>query len=132
MYWDRIEINWNQFRNIVKEHWGQLTDEQVNMIMGKRDRFDKILIQAKIPPDRAGKLGNFNGVRQTGAVIIPFKNNKDLRFVFKLSKGLAVNDPIAVPLIGGTPRMVVFLMKTADGVARFEAIKNDMRRPLEE
>ena len=38
MYWDRIEINWNQFRNIVKEHWGQLTDEQVNMIMGKRDR----------------------------------------------------------------------------------------------
>ena len=38
MYWDRIEVNWKQFRDIVKEHWAKLSDEQLNMTMGKRDR----------------------------------------------------------------------------------------------
>lgn len=37
MNWDRIEGNWKQFRGGVKEKWGRLTDDQLEMIAGKRD-----------------------------------------------------------------------------------------------
>ena len=37
MNWDRIEGNWKQFRGNVKEQWGKLTDDQLDVIAGKRD-----------------------------------------------------------------------------------------------
>jgi uncharacterized protein YjbJ (UPF0337 family) len=37
MNWDRIEGNWKQMKGSIKEHWGKLTDDQFNMIGGKRD-----------------------------------------------------------------------------------------------
>jgi uncharacterized protein YjbJ (UPF0337 family) len=36
MNWDRIEGNWKQFKSIVQQQWGQLTDEQLVVIAGKR------------------------------------------------------------------------------------------------
>ena len=38
MNWDRIEGNWKQFKGIVKEKWGKLTDDQLEVIAGKRDQ----------------------------------------------------------------------------------------------
>jgi uncharacterized protein YjbJ (UPF0337 family) len=37
MNWDRIEGNWKQFKGSVKEQWGKLTDDQLDVIAGKRD-----------------------------------------------------------------------------------------------
>ncbi len=37
MNWDRIEGNWMQFKGNVKEQWGKLTDDQLDVIAGKRD-----------------------------------------------------------------------------------------------
>lgn len=37
MNWDRIEGNWKQFQGNVKQQWGKLTDDQLNVIAGKRD-----------------------------------------------------------------------------------------------
>ena len=34
---DRIEGNWTQFKGKVKEQWGKLTDDQLDVIAGKRD-----------------------------------------------------------------------------------------------
>jgi len=36
--WDRIEGNWKQFKGRVQEQWGKLTDDQLEMSEGKRDR----------------------------------------------------------------------------------------------
>ena len=36
--WDRIEGNWKQFKGIVKQQWGKLTDDQLDVIAGKRDK----------------------------------------------------------------------------------------------
>lgn len=36
MNWDRIEVNWNQFKGNVKQQWGKLSDEQLDKIAGKR------------------------------------------------------------------------------------------------
>lgn len=38
MNWDRVEGNWKQFKGKVKEQWGKLTDDQLDVIGGKRDQ----------------------------------------------------------------------------------------------
>jgi uncharacterized protein YjbJ (UPF0337 family) len=38
MNWDRVAGNWKQFRGVVKEQWGKLTDDQLDEIAGKRDQ----------------------------------------------------------------------------------------------
>ena len=38
MNWDRIEGNWKQFKGSAKEQWGKLTDDQLDMAAGQRDK----------------------------------------------------------------------------------------------
>ena len=38
MNWDRIEGNWKQFKGTAKAKWGKLTDDQLDVIAGKRDQ----------------------------------------------------------------------------------------------
>lgn len=38
MNWDRIEGNWKQLKGNVKEKWGKLTDDDFDVIAGKRDK----------------------------------------------------------------------------------------------
>ena len=38
MNWDRIEGNWKQAKGNVKEQWCKLTDDQFEVIAGKRDQ----------------------------------------------------------------------------------------------
>lgn len=35
---DRIEGNWKEFKGKVKEQWGKLTDDDLDVISGKRDQ----------------------------------------------------------------------------------------------
>ena len=37
MNWDRIEGNWKQFKGNAKQQWGKLTDDQLDVVAGKRD-----------------------------------------------------------------------------------------------
>ena len=37
MNWDQIEGNWKQLKGNVKQQWGKLTDDQLDVIAGKRD-----------------------------------------------------------------------------------------------
>ena len=39
MNWDRIEGNWKQFKGQVKEKWGEFTDDELDIVAGKRDQF---------------------------------------------------------------------------------------------
>lgn len=38
MNWDHIEGNWKQIRGKVREHWGRLTDDDLDIIAGRRDQ----------------------------------------------------------------------------------------------
>ena len=38
MNWDQIAGNWKQFSGGVKEKWGKLTDGDLTVIAGKRDK----------------------------------------------------------------------------------------------
>ena len=37
MNWDRAEGNWKQIKGKLKQRWGKLTDDQLEVIAGKRD-----------------------------------------------------------------------------------------------
>lgn len=38
MNWDQIAGKWMQFKGKVKEKWGKLTDDDLDVIAGKRDQ----------------------------------------------------------------------------------------------
>lgn len=69
MNWDIVEGNWKQFKGKVKTRWGKLTDDQLDVIAGKRTQL-------------AGKIQEAYGVTQEEAErqIKSFeKLNKDYR-----------------------------------------------------
>ncbi len=37
MNWDQIAGNWKQVKGVVRQKWGKLTDDDVDVIAGKRD-----------------------------------------------------------------------------------------------
>ena len=37
MNWDQIAGNWQQVKGVVRKKWGKLTDDDVDVIAGKRD-----------------------------------------------------------------------------------------------
>jgi len=56
MNWDRIEGNWKQFKGRAKEQWGKLTDDDIDVIGGKRDQLvGKIQESYGIGKDEAEK-----------------------------------------------------------------------------
>jgi uncharacterized protein YjbJ (UPF0337 family) len=40
MQWTRIQRNWNEFRGKVKEKWEKLTDDNLRVIDGRRDKLE--------------------------------------------------------------------------------------------
>jgi len=36
MNWDRIEGNWKQFRGRAQQHWGKLTNDDLDVVEGRR------------------------------------------------------------------------------------------------
>jgi uncharacterized protein YjbJ (UPF0337 family) len=37
MNWDRIEGNWKQFKGNVRQQWGKLTDDELDVVAGRRN-----------------------------------------------------------------------------------------------
>jgi len=38
MNWDRIEGNWKQLKGKVKAQWGNLTDDDLDVVAGRREQ----------------------------------------------------------------------------------------------
>jgi uncharacterized protein YjbJ (UPF0337 family) len=56
---DRISGNWKQFKGKVKEKWGDLTDDDMTVVEGKRDQLvGKIQERYGYEKDRAEKEVN--------------------------------------------------------------------------
>ena len=36
MNWDRVEGNWKEFKGKVRQKWGKLTDNDLEVVKGKR------------------------------------------------------------------------------------------------
>jgi uncharacterized protein YjbJ (UPF0337 family) len=54
--WDRIEGNWKQLKGKAKVQWGKLTDDQLDVVAGKRDQLvGRVQEQYGIGKDEAEK-----------------------------------------------------------------------------
>ena len=40
MDWNRVEGNWKQAKGKVKEKWGKLTDDDLDVVAGRRDQLE--------------------------------------------------------------------------------------------
>lgn len=56
MNWERIEGNWKQISGKAREQWGKLTDDDVDVVAGKRDQLaGKIQERYGVAKDEAEK-----------------------------------------------------------------------------
>ena len=56
MNWDRIEGNWKQFSGKVKQQWGKLTEDDLEVVEGRRvELVGKIQERDGIARDEAEK-----------------------------------------------------------------------------
>ncbi len=56
MNWDRIEGNWKQLKGKARVQWGKLTDDQLDVIAGKREQLvGRVQEQYGIGKDEAEK-----------------------------------------------------------------------------
>jgi uncharacterized protein YjbJ (UPF0337 family) len=54
MDWNRVEGNWKQFKGMIREKWGQLTDDELDQMEGNREQFEgKIQEKYGIGKDQA-------------------------------------------------------------------------------
>ena len=59
MNWDRVEGQWKQMKGSAKEQWGKLTDDDLDMIAGRRDQFiGKLQERYGIAKDEAERRAN--------------------------------------------------------------------------
>ena len=70
MNWDTVEGNWKQFKGNVKQQWGKLTDDHIDVIAGKREHL-------------AGKIQEAYGVSKDEAEkqIADFEKRQDEKSV---------------------------------------------------
>jgi uncharacterized protein YjbJ (UPF0337 family) len=40
MDWNRVEGSWKQVKGVVKEKWGKLTDDDLDVINGRREQLE--------------------------------------------------------------------------------------------
>lgn len=43
MNWDQVQGNWKQIKGKVKEKWGKMTDDDLDVIAGRRDQLAGVL-----------------------------------------------------------------------------------------
>jgi uncharacterized protein YjbJ (UPF0337 family) len=43
MNWDQIKGDWKRFTGQVREKWGDLTDDELEVARGRRDQFEGLL-----------------------------------------------------------------------------------------
>ena len=68
MNWDRIEGNWKQFSGKVRQQWGKLTDDDLDVIDGRREelagRIQEVYGVSKDEADR--QIETFAGTLDSG------------------------------------------------------------------
>ena len=65
----------------------------------------------------AGNLADFQRMGQPGPVVVPFRREKDLGLLLEAPEGLAVQDPVPVPLKARADRVRFLRQSTAAAAA---------------
>ena len=85
MNWDQIEGNWKQLKGSVQQQWGKLTDDQLDVIAGKREKL-------------SGKIQEAYGINKDAA-------NQQLSDWETMLQNLAKSDQRVVKESGAKPSL---------------------------
>jgi uncharacterized protein YjbJ (UPF0337 family) len=66
MDWNRVEGNWMQVKGKIKEQWGKLTDDDLDVIAGNRDQ-----LEGKIRNGTASRRTKPDARSTTGTTLRP-------------------------------------------------------------
>jgi len=62
MDWNRVEGDWKQMKGKIKEKWGNLTDDDLDVINGRREQLEGKLQEGtaspRIRPERMLTIGS--------------------------------------------------------------------------
>ncbi len=68
MDWNRVEGNWKQMKGKLKEKWGNLTDDDLTVVNGKRDQLEgKIQERYGLAKDQVRKESTTGTIRRLGS-----------------------------------------------------------------
>ena len=70
-------------------------------VMAQGDGLGQILVQVKAPGNGPGNAGHLQGMGHAGAVVVPFRLEKDLGLMHQPAEGFGVDDPVDIPLVTG-------------------------------
>ena len=87
----------------------------VAQIMAQGNGLRQILIQRQRSGDGSADPGDLQGMGHAGTIVITLRAQKHLGLVHQTAEGLAVDDPVAVPLIASA--YIVFLRYIRHGPA---------------
>jgi len=71
MDWNRVQGNWKQLKGKVKENWGKLTDDDLDVIAGQRDQLEG-KIQQRYGYSRTTSIVRLWNVAACAAAAVPF------------------------------------------------------------
>ena len=72
-------------------------ERRVPEIVSKRDGFGKMIIKTKRTGNRSRDLGGLHRMRQPRSIVVALAIHEDLSFVLESSKGLGMDNAIAIP-----------------------------------
>jgi hypothetical protein len=111
------------FHEQVKFALSGVSERRMSKIVGKCYRLGKILIQPKRSGHGSADRGNFDGVGQTGAIVIPFAIEENLGLSIQTSERSAVNNAIPIALKAGAEGMFYFRTEASGTLRRLLRIR---------
>ena len=106
-----------------------MAEGRVAEVMGQRQRFGQILVEPERARERAGDLGDFQGVGQPGAVMVALMEHENLGLVREPAEGGGMDDAVAVAAEGVAGRAGRLRMEPPAAPARSRTHKARARLP---
>ena len=84
--------------DIIEGSLAGVTVGRVSKVMGQRQAFGQVFVEAQLAGDGARNLRHLQTVRQPRAIMVAFVVNKNLRLVSQTAEGCGMQDAVAIAL----------------------------------
>ncbi len=113
---------------LVQRVLAGMAERRMAEVVGKRDRFGKLLVEAQRARDGTRDLGRLQRMGEAGAIVVALVIHEDLGFVFEPAECRRMDYPIAIALESGAQRMLGLGDAPAAALAREHRIRRQHLR----
>ena len=102
-----------------------VAEGRMSHVVDQGDRLGQVFVDPEEASGRAGNLGRFQRMGEAGPVVVALVVDEDLRLILQLAEGAAVDDPVAVALIGGTQVVLDFRRGAPARIRCFAGVRGE-------